>query len=85
MVKTLEFESYNKCFTSEFFFSCWSNLIQSCLYVCSALWKKLCSFIFYRSLLITYLIPLSLETEIVVLEKVLDFGSKHLFELCTLT
>ena len=30
------------------FFSCWSNLIQSHLYVCSASWKKLCSFIFLK-------------------------------------
>ena len=27
-------------------FSCWSNLIQSCLYFCSASWKKICSGIF---------------------------------------
>ena len=38
------FESYqyNKCFTIlNFFISCWPNLIQSHLYVCSASWKKL--------------------------------------------
>ena len=67
------------------FFSCWSNLIQSRLYVCSASWKKRCSFNFFRSLLITHFITLSLEKEIVVLEKVLNFGSKNLYEPCTLT
>ena len=39
--------------------------------------KKLCScecFFFLRSLLTTYLITLSLEKEIIVFEKVLDFG-----------
>ena len=36
------FQSYNKCFISEFF-SLLSNLIQSRPYVCSTPWKKLCS------------------------------------------
>ena len=63
------------------FFSCWSNLIQSCLYVCSASWKKLCSFIFVK-----VSIDHSFHNlEIVVLEKVLNFGSKNLYEPCTLT
>ena len=30
------------------FLLCWPNLIQSCLYVCSTSWKKLCSFIFFK-------------------------------------
>ena len=29
------FQSYEKCFISEINVSFWSNLIQSCLYVCS--------------------------------------------------
>ena len=44
--------------------------------------EKLCSgvfFFFFRSLLITDLITLSLEKEIIVLEKVLNFGSR----ICT--
>ena len=74
MVKRLEFfllKSYNKCFTSRSFFLCWSNLIQSRLYVCSASWKELCScIIFLLSLLITYFITLILEKRKIVLEKV---------------
>ena len=37
---------------------------------------------FPRSLLITYLLTLSLEKYSVVLEKVLNFGSKNLYEPC---
>ena len=41
---------------------------------------------FLRSVLITFLVTLSLEKEIIVmeksLEKVLNFGSKNLYELC---
>ena len=47
--------------------------------------KSVVSSIFFRSLLITHFITLSLEKEIVVLEKVLNFGSKNLYEPCTLT
>ena len=59
------FQIYDKCFISEFF------LIQPLPYVCSAPRKKLCSCVL-RSLLITCLIALSLEKEIIVLEKVLE-------------
>ena len=48
------------------FFSCWSNLILSRLHVM----EKAFFCIFLRSLLITYFITLSLEKEIIVLEKV---------------
>ena len=48
-------------------FSCWSNLIQSHVDVMK---KGLFLFFFSRSLQITYLITLSLEKEIIVLEKV---------------
>ena len=66
-------------------FSVWSNLIQSRPHVCSTSLKKL--FLrFSRSLLITYLITSSLEKEIIALEKspekVLNFGSKNLYEHC---
>ena len=66
-------------------FSVWSNLIQSRSHVCSASLKTL--FLrFSRSLLITYLITSSLEKEIIALEKspekVLNFGSKNLYEHC---
>ena len=45
-VKSLKIvKSYNKCYISVFFFfSFWSNLIQSCPYVYSASWKSLCSY-----------------------------------------
>ena len=43
------------------------------------LWSFVC---FPRSLLITYLLTLSLEKYSVVLEKVLNFGSKNLYEPC---
>ena len=66
-------------------FSVWSNLIQSRPHVCSASLKKL-FLCFSRSLLITYLITSSLEREIIALEKspekVLNFGSKNLYEHC---
>ena len=69
MVKSLEFffQSYNKCFISEFL-ALWSNLIQS-RRVFAVHREK--SFVpaFLRSVLITYLITLSLEKEIIVLEK----------------
>ena len=67
VIKSLEFffQIYDKCFISEFF------LIHPLPYVCSAPRKKLCSCVL-RSLLITCLIALSLEKEIIVLEKVLE-------------
>ena len=58
MVKRLEcffLKSYNKCFTSGFFFSCWSNLIQSHLYVWSASRKELCSYIIFFIISINHL------------------------------
>ena len=67
------------------YFSFWSNLIQSRPYTYSTIisWKKLCSCIL-KSMLITYLITLSLEKEIIVLEKslekVLSYRSKNLYE-----
>ena len=52
---------------------------------CLASWKKDWFLRFSMSLLITYLITLSLEKEIIVLEKRLEkvFGSKNLYEHCT--
>ena len=46
-----------------FYFSFWSNLIQSRQFVCSAP-EKSCVSSFLRSLLISYLITLSLKKEI---------------------
>ena len=60
MVKSFEF--FSKAF------SFWSNLIQSLPDVCSASQKKRSDLRFLRSLLITYLVTLSLENEIIVLE-----------------
>ena len=74
MIKSLEFffQIYDKCFISEFFlFFFFFNLIQPLPHVCRAPRKKLCSYVL-RSLLITCLITLSLEKEIIVLEKVLE-------------
>ena len=66
-----------------FYFSVWSNLIQSRQFVCSAP-EQSCVSSFLRSLLITYLITLSLKKNIIVLgkspENVLEFGSKNLYE-----
>ena len=65
------FQSYSKCFLRELMFLFWSNLIQSRPQVCSKPWKK--SFVpvlFLRTLLITYLITLSLEKGIIVWKKV---------------
>ena len=58
---------YKWIFSFLFFF----NLIQPLPHVCRAPRKKLCSYVL-RSLLITCLITLSLEKEIIVLEKVLE-------------
>ena len=58
---------YKWIFSFLFFF----NHIQPLPHVCRAPRKKLCSYVL-RSLLITCLITLSLEKEIVVLEKVLE-------------
>ena len=86
IVKRIEFFFF-KATTSalevNFCFSFWSNLIQSRPFVCSVPKKSFVSS-FLRSLLITYLITLSLKKEIIVMEKslenVLDFGSKNLHE-----
>ena len=82
MIKSLEFfffQIYNKCFIREFFSVFFSNLIQPLPYACSVPRKKLCSCVL-RPLLITCLITLNLEEEIIVLEKALHFQSKNLCE-----
>ena len=89
MVKSLEFvfflvfQSYNKCFSSEMF----SVLVKSYSISPVRLQNTMQNALFLRffmSLLITYLLTLSLEKEIIVLEKsleeVLNFGSKNLYE-----
>ena len=78
------FEGYNRCFISEIFFVS-SNLIQCYLYICSTSWKKLCSCIFLRSLLIAYkyLITVSLENETIVLEKVWEKSWIFYPKICT--
>ena len=83
MVKSLEFFflflSHSKCFMSGSF-GFWWNLIQSYPYVCNSSWKKLCSCVFFRSLLITYLITLSLEKKLCFGKKTgksLEFESKN--------
>ena len=58
-----------KCFTGEMFL-CWSKFNLACK-SCT----KLVPAFFLRSLLTTYLITLSVEKGIIVLEKVLNFGS----------
>ena len=64
------FLSCSKCFIREFFFSFCLNLIQSRPYVCCASWKKLCSCgVFFKDLLITYLITLSLEKKLLFWKK----------------
>ena len=67
------FESYNKCFTSEIFF----RFGQIVFNLACTSRKKFCSCVvclfvcfFLKSLLIIYLITLSLEKEIIILEKV---------------
>ena len=55
------FQSYKKYFIREINVSFWSNLIQSCLYVCSTSWERLSPCIFP---VITDLITLSLEKKI---------------------
>ena len=51
--------------------------------------KKALFLLFLRAIFITYLITLSLEKEIIVLDKgleiVLNFGSKNLYEPCSLS
>ena len=66
------FESYNKCFTSENFFLLVKLYSISPVRLQHIVDKAFCSCIFLRSLLLTYLITLSLEKEItsIVLEKV---------------
>ena len=74
------FSSYNKCFTSEIFFLLVKSF--SILPVClqGIIDKALFLLFFLRSLLLTYLISVSLEKEFIVLEKVWNFGSKNLFK-----
>ena len=67
MVKSLEF-AYNKRFTS-FFFRFGQILFNLARMFAAQHEKKLCSLLLLRSLLITYLITLSLEKEIIVLAK----------------
>ena len=77
MIKSIDvffFKAITSALEVNFCFSLWSNLIQSRPFVCSAPKKSFVSS-FLRSLLITYLITLSLEN-------VLDFGSKNLYESC---
>ena len=64
---------------------CYVHIVPWVLYDCLASWKKDWFLRFSMSLLITYLITLSLEKEIIVLEKRLEkvFGSKNLYEHCT--
>ena len=60
-----KFEFFLSCSKCKWhFFSFCLNLIQSRPYVCSASWKKLCSCGFFKGLLITYLITLSLEKKL---------------------
>ena len=70
------FQCYKRCFISEFF-SFWSTLTQSHPVHLQSTTKTLCSCVFLRS-------RLSLEKEIIVLEKsleeVLNFGSKNLYK-----
>ena len=86
MIKSLVFffsKSTTSAFLGIFFRFFFSNLIQPLPYVCSVPRKKLCSCVL-RPLLITCLITLNLEEEIIVLEKVLEkvlhFQSKNLCE-----
>ena len=86
MVQSLEFffvvlffQSYNNCFISEFFFRfsrILFNLARAFAECREALFLP-----FVTSLLITYLVITSrLAKEIIVVENVLNFGSKHLYE-----
>ena len=73
MVKSLEFffESYNECFTLNFFFRFGQILIDLArMFEKKALFPR-----FLRSLLITNLITVSVEKENIVLKKVLNFES----------
>ena len=69
------FENYNKCFTNEIFFV----FVKSYSISPVGHGKSFVRRFFFRSLLITDLITLSLEKEIIVLERVLNFGSR----ICT--
>ena len=84
------FQSYNKCFMRDIF----SVLIKSYSTLpiqvhLQPITKKALFLPFLRSLLITYLITLSLEKEIINclekksgIEKVLNSGSKNLYKSC---
>ena len=67
MVKSF-FESYNNCFTSEIFFLLVKSYSISPVRLQGIIDNTL--FLPFQGLLLTYLITLSLEKEIVVLEKV---------------
>ena len=78
------FKAITSALEVNFYFSFWSNLIQSRPFVCSASEKKLCFFVFKVS---TDHLFDNLESEkrnIIVLgksqENVLEFGSKNLYE-----
>ena len=65
-----KFEFFLSCSQCKWiFFSFCLNLIQSRPYVCSASWKKLCSCGFFKGLLITYLITLSLKKKLLFWKK----------------
>ena len=78
------FQSHNKCFRSDTFFVLVESYSISPVCLQRIMKKSFVPAFRIRSLLITYLITLSLEKEIIVLEKslekVLNFGSKILFE-----
>ena len=75
------FESFNKCFASEIFFLLVKSYSILPVHVrLQRIVDKVLFLLFLRSLLLTYLITLSLEKEIIVLEKILNFGSKNLYK-----
>ena len=76
-------ESYNnKCFTGESFFHAGQILFNlTCMFAVHH-GKSFVPSFFESSLLITYLITVNPEKEIIALEKVLYFGSKNLYEPC---
>jgi len=87
MVKSLEFfsfQSYNKCFISEIFFVLVKSYSISPRLRLHRIMKKALFLRFLRSLSLAYLITLSPEKEIIVLEKsmekVLNYRSKNLYE-----
>ena len=89
MIKSLHFffQNYSECVLSGifFFFQILFNL--ACMFA-AHYEKKLCSCVFLRSLLITYLVTVSLKKESIILvkslEKVLNCGSQNPYEPCRL-